>query len=85
MCIAFGKVVCIMKRINITLSDELLPLIDEKAKQLHVSRSAYIAVCVTRQMQMDEMATQLPNMIELMNYFKTVGLENINNKNEKSN
>lgn len=72
-------------RINISIKDSLIPKIDEKAKELNISRSAYIAVCVTRQMQLDEMATQLPNMIDLMNYYKTVGVDSSNNKNEKSN
>lgn len=32
-------------RVNINLDEELLPLIDEEAKRLHISRSAYICVC----------------------------------------
>lgn len=32
-------------RVNINLDEELLPKIDEEAKRLHLSRSAYICVC----------------------------------------
>lgn len=32
-------------RVNVNLDEELLPLIDEEAKRLHISRSAYLCVC----------------------------------------
>lgn len=34
-------------RVNISLKEELLPLIEEEAKRLHLSRSAFISLCCT--------------------------------------
>jgi len=56
-------------RINVSLDDSFLPEIDRKAKQFHISRSAYVAMCVARQIQMDDMTEQLPDLI---NYVKVL-------------
>ena len=51
------------------MDDSFLPEIDRKAKQFHISRSAYVAMCVARQIQMDDMTEQLPDLI---NYVKVL-------------
>lgn len=56
-------------RINVSMDDSFLPEIDRKAKQFHISRSAYVAMCVARQIQMDDMTEQLPDLI---NYVKVL-------------
>lgn len=34
-------------RVNCSLKEELLPLLEEEAKKLHLSRSAFISLCCT--------------------------------------
>lgn len=53
-------------RININLSEELLKQIDEKAKSLYISRSAYIATALVQKMQADKMMDNMPNMLQTM-------------------
>lgn len=49
-------------RLNITLSDDLVKQIDERAKSMFVSRSAYIAMALTQKMQADDAMANLPVM-----------------------
>lgn len=53
-------------RININLSEELLKQIDEKAKSLYISRSAYIATALVQKMQSDKMMDNMPEMMKTM-------------------
>lgn len=57
-------------RINVSLDDSFLPEIDRKAKQFHISRSAYVAMCVARQIQMDDMTERLPDIIDSIKILK---------------
>ena len=69
-------------RLNINLSDELVPELDKRAKRFHVSRSSYISICVSRQMQMDEMTENMPTFFEIANKFKDLDLEQLKTVNK---
>lgn len=53
-------------RININMNEELVKKIDEAAKQLHISRSAYISISVSLKMQQDKAFAQMPELINLV-------------------
>lgn len=53
-------------RINITLSEELVSKIDERARAMYISRSAYIATALTQKMQADDAMTMLPELSKVM-------------------
>ena len=53
-------------RVNVNLSEELVRQIDEKAKALFVSRSAYITMALAQKMQADDAITMLPDMSRLL-------------------
>lgn len=42
-------------RLGINLPDELVAQIDERAKSLYISRSAYIATALSQKLQSDKM------------------------------
>jgi len=50
-------------RVSVNLDKDLLSKIDKRAKEYHISRSSYIAVCVSRQIsileEFDEIAKKL--------------------------
>lgn len=50
-------------RINMLIPDDLLKQIDEKAKKLHMSRTAFIISATMRQMQQDELLYNLPELM----------------------
>lgn len=53
-------------RININISEELLAQIDEKAKALFISRSAYIATALSQKLQNDKLMDSMPEMLQTM-------------------
>lgn len=53
-------------RININLSEELLKQIDERAKALYISRSAYIATALSQKLQSDKMLDNMPELMQIM-------------------
>lgn len=57
------------KRINITLSSELLAEIDKRAKELFISRSAYISTALSQKIQADDLAKSLPDVTKVLNSF----------------
>ena len=57
-------------RVNVNIDEKFLPEIDRKAKQFHVSRSAYISMCVSRQIQMDDMTERLPDIVDNIKLLK---------------
>lgn len=61
-------------RVSVNLDENLVTEIDKRSKQFHVSRSSYIALCVSRQMQMDEMTENLPTVVDLFSRFKEIDL-----------
>lgn len=54
-------------RVNLLMPDELVAKLDERAKSLNISRSAYINICVSRQLDVDEMSRNVPALIEALN------------------
>lgn len=46
------------KRIAISLSDEVLDLLEEKAKTLGISKSAYITTLIDKELNLKERATK---------------------------
>ena len=53
-------------RVNINLSEELLNQIDEKARALYISRSAYIATALSQKLQSDKMMDSMPEIMQTM-------------------
>lgn len=53
-------------RININISEDLLNQIDEKAKALFISRSAYIATALSQKLQNDKVMDSMPEMLQTM-------------------
>lgn len=53
-------------RININISEELLAQIDEKAKALYISRSAYIATALSQKLQSDKLMGNIPEIMQTM-------------------
>ena len=53
-------------RININISEDLLNQIDEKAKALFISRSAYIATALSQKLQNDKLMDSMPEMLQTM-------------------
>lgn len=53
-------------RININISEELLAQIDEKAKALYISRSAYIATALSQKLQSDKLMDNMPEIMQTM-------------------
>lgn len=51
-------------RVNINLSEELLNQIDEKARALYISRSAYIATALSQKLQSDKMMDNMPEIMQ---------------------
>ena len=47
-------------RINITLSADLIEKIDARAKDMYITRSAYIATALVQKMQSDDALVMLP-------------------------
>ena len=52
-------------RVNINISDDLLKQIDEKAKSLFVSRSAYITLALVQKLQSDSVIDSMPTLVDL--------------------
>ena len=52
-------------RVNINMSEELLNKIDEKAKEMYVSRSAYISMALTEKMKNDNALNSMPELYKL--------------------
>ena len=52
-------------RLNITLADSLVKEVDEKAKAMYLSRSAYIAMALTEKLQKDKTMDNMPEMLRL--------------------
>ncbi len=53
-------------RINITMDEELIKKVDEVAKKMFVSRSAYISFAVSQKMQADKMLDNMPELVKTM-------------------
>lgn len=54
-------------RININMSDDLVKKVDERAKQMFVSRSAYISMAMSQKVQSDDLMDVLPEMRAKLN------------------
>lgn len=56
-----------MIRVNLNIADDLLKKIDARAKSLCINRSAYINLALARQVEVDNMTSSMPDMLEIMN------------------
>lgn len=54
-------------RININMPDDLVKKVDERAKQMFVSRSAYISMAMSQKVQSDDLLDVLPEMRSKLN------------------
>ena len=62
-----------MARYNITLPDEVVAVADEKAKEMGISRSAFISSAIQFKVQYDALVTQLPAMMEFIRDLRAGG------------
>lgn len=53
-------------RINLTLSDELLSMIDDYCDRYYITRSALVAMAVTQKIQSDKLLDNMPEMMSIM-------------------
>ena len=53
-------------RINIQVPNELLELVDVAARSLNLSRSAWVCMAVSRQLQSESLINALPEFISLI-------------------
>lgn len=62
-------------KITISLPEDLVSVIDEKAAKLHISRSAYIATGMSEKIESEKVLEMLPEMIKTIDAaIKTPGL-----------
>jgi len=54
-------------RINYNCPDDLLIKLDARAKELSMTRSAYMNYAISRQLETDAIMQQFPNMVETFN------------------
>ena len=59
-----------MARYNITLPDEVVAAADCKAKEMGLSRSAFISSAIQFKIQYDQMVSQLPMMLSFIQDLK---------------
>lgn len=52
---------------TISISEELLQKVDERAKAMYLSRSAFITMALTQKMQADDAMVMLPALTKTMN------------------
>ena len=57
-------------RLNISMDEELVKKVDEAAAKMHVSRSAYIAFAVSQKIQADEVFSNMPELLNLLQAIK---------------
>lgn len=57
-------------RINVTLDESLVKSIDERAKAMYISRSAYISTALAEKMRQDDLMANLPKMFETFKEIK---------------
>jgi len=52
------------------MDEELVKKVDEAAKKMHVSRSAYIAFAVSQKIQADEVFSNMPELLKILQAIK---------------
>lgn len=52
-------------KVSLNIPDELLVRIDEQAKSLSLSRSAYVSMTVTKAIQTEKILNSLPKVMEM--------------------
>lgn len=55
-----------MAKVTISLADELLSKIDDRAKSMYISRSAFIATALMQKLQADDAIVMLPELSKVM-------------------
>lgn len=55
-----------MRKITLSLSEEVATEMEAAAKSLGLNRSAYVSMCIKRQMEEDALMKQLPNLSRVM-------------------
>lgn len=63
-----------MARYNITLPDEVVAVADQKAKEMGISRSAFISSAIQFKAQYDALVSQLPAMMEFIRDLRAGGV-----------
>lgn len=62
--IKYGGVKGMQVKTTVTLSDDLLKKVDECAKAMYLSRSAYIATALVQKMQQDVAMEAVPELLK---------------------
>lgn len=57
-------------RVNMNIPDELVALIDAKAKSLYVNRTSWIVMALAQKLRDDGLLEKIPDMVDIMKAFK---------------
>lgn len=57
-------------KINVNLDESLVKKIDERAKAMYISRSAYISTALSEKLRQDELVANLPKMFDTFEKIK---------------
>lgn len=60
-------------KVQAVMSDEMVAKMDQAAKELNISRSAYVCVAVSEKLRNDLMSSHLSDMVEFMKAYRTSG------------
>lgn len=66
-------------RVNVNLPEEIVRRADERAKELFLSRSAYITMCISRKLDEDRVLDSLPDLKVAMAQL-SANIETLNQK-----
>lgn len=59
-------------RINMNMPEELVKKVDERAKELYLSRSAFITMAVSEKLQADDVVKIMPDVLSAINNLKNM-------------
>lgn len=59
-------------RTNLSIPAELMERIDKRAKELGLNRSGFIAYCINKQFEFEEMMKSIPAMMAIANNIEGV-------------
>jgi len=57
-------------KLTITMPDQLVPIVDDMAKSLGLSRSSYIAFACTQHIRQENLFSQIPDLFKAVNELK---------------
>ena len=59
-------------KVTVNIPNELLKEIDERAKSMYLSRSAYVTMTLSQRLQQDKVLDSMPEMLQALKDVKSV-------------